>query len=71
MRSIGDILMGLLLADETPAYNLYGLFRFHSDLMSLNEFATQSGIPGMEVGPLNSMSQLSAVRLSMGATITP
>ncbi len=52
MRSIGDILMGLLLANETPAYNLYGIFRFHSDLMALNDFATHTGVPGMEVSPL-------------------
>lgn len=50
MRMVGDVLLGTLLTDDTPAYNLYGLLRFHADLMVLQSFAFRTGISVMEVG---------------------
>lgn len=52
MRMVGDVLLGTLLTDETPAYNLYGLLRFHADLMVLQSFAFRTGIAVMEVRQL-------------------
>lgn len=49
MGMVGDVLLGTLLEDETPAFNLYGLLRFHADLMVLQSFAFQSEYPAMEV----------------------
>lgn len=48
MKVVGDVLMGTLLGEETPAYNLYGLFRFNTDLMYLQTYANESPIPHME-----------------------
>lgn len=59
MHLVGNVLMGLLLADDMPAYNLYGLFRFHSDLMALQSFASTSEIPNMEVQTLPKIPLLS------------
>ena len=50
MHMVGDVLLGTLLTDETPAYNLYGLLRFRADLMVLQSFAFRTGISVMEVG---------------------
>ncbi len=51
MRMVDNVLLGTLLTDETPAYNLYGVLRFHADLMVLQSFAFRSGIAVMEVRP--------------------
>ena len=49
MQLVGELLMGMLLTEEVPAYNLYALFRLNDDVLALADFATRADVTGMEV----------------------
>ena len=49
MLLVGELLVGMLLSEEVPAYNLYALFRLNDDVLALADFATRADITGMEV----------------------
>lgn len=49
MDLVGRMLLGMLLSDDVPAFNLYGLFRLHGDALALAEFAAKTDIPGLQV----------------------
>ena len=49
MQCVGELLINLLLAEEMPAYNLYGLFRYNGDCLAIYNYAIKTGIPGLEV----------------------